>query len=174
VGVNLNYSGTVAASREAALYGLKSIAVSIQGNGAESPHFDAAAEVVAGIIPLVDAYGLPPGTFININVPNVPYNELAGVCISRQSNDISDEYFEKRLDPRNRAYYWQGSEIQPYFRHADADGAALRANYVSITPVRCDMTDYEAIERLKQWEFEGLRKMTAEQDGLKNRSGFPD
>lgn len=160
VGANLNYSGTVAAAKEAALYGLRAIAVSIQGR--DGPHFEAAAAFIARIIPLVNAHGLPRGTFINVNVPNVPYENLAGVCISRQSSDISDEYFEKRLDPRNRAYYWQSSETQPCYRQVDDDGAALRANYVSVTPVRCDMTDYEAMNRLKKWEFGGLPKMACE------------
>jgi 5'-nucleotidase len=153
-GVNLNYSGTVAAAKEAALYGLKALAVSIQGF--ENPNFEAAARFVARMAPVVNINGLPKGTFLNINVPDVAFEKLAGVSICRQGSELYDEYFEKRTDPRNRAYYWQGSESQPVFTYSDVDGAALLGKYVSVTPVRCDMTDYDAIQQLKQWNFNGF------------------
>ncbi len=156
-GVNLNYSGTVAAAKEAALYGLKALAVSIQRS--ENPNFESAARFVARIADMVNTNGLPKGTFLNINIPDVPYEELAGIRICRQGNELYDECFEKRTDPRNRAYYWQGSESQPAFTYPDVDGAALLGNYVSVTPVRCDMTDYEAIQQLKQWDFNGFGSM---------------
>jgi 5'-nucleotidase len=152
-GVNLNYSGTVAAAKEAALCGLKALAVSIEGS--ESPHFDAAARFVARMADTVNTNGLPKGTFLNINVPNVAYEELAGVIISRQGNELYGEYFEKRIDPRKRSYYWQAAESNRFFSFSDVDDAALSRNCVSITPVRCDMTDYDAIKMLKQWDFNG-------------------
>ena len=161
VGVNLNYSGTVAAAKEAALYGLKALSVSIQGF--ENLHFDDAAECVARWIPLFYSNAMPVGTFLNINFPNLPADGTAGVRLTRQSIDTYPEYFEKRQDPRNKTYYWQGSESLPEYSHADADGAALAKNQISITPVRCDMTDYDALERMKVWNFE--RDMTVIQKG---------
>jgi len=152
VGVNLSYSGTVAAAKEAAIYGIASMAVSIQGY--QHPHYDAAARFIARVVPLVYANGLPPGTFLNINLPDLPEHDSTGVRVSRQSVEIYDEYFERRTDPRDQAYYWQGSESHPKYSDADADGAALMENFISITPVRCDMTDYNALELLKQWDFE--------------------
>ena len=152
VGVNLNYSGTVAAAKEAALYGLKALSVSIQGF--ENLHYQDAAECVARWIPLFYTNEIPVGTFLNINFPNLPMDGTAGVRVTRQSIDTYHEYFEKRQDPRNKTYYWQGSESLPAYSHADADGAALVKNQISITPVRCDMTDYDALERLKLWNFE--------------------
>jgi 5'-nucleotidase len=152
VGVNMNYSGTVAAAKEATIYGLKSIAISIQGNG--GPNLDSAAQFAAHVAPMVVANGLPQGTFLNINLPSVPAGQIAGVRVSRQAIDIYDEYFEKRQDPRNESYYWQCSESHPDYRHQDADGAALLGNFITITPVRCDMTDYNALEKIKEWDFE--------------------
>lgn len=152
VGVNLSYSGTVAAAKEAAMYGIKSMAVSIQGDA--HLHYDAAARFAAHVAPMVVSNGLPAGTFLNINLPNLPADQTAGVRVSRQAVDLYDEYFEKRQDPRDRAYYWQGFESQPNYSHEDADGAALKDHYISITPVRCDMTDYRALEHLKNWDFE--------------------
>jgi len=151
VGVSLNYSGTVAAAKEAALYGLKALSVSIQGF--DGLYYDDAAGFVARLVPLIHTKGIPVGTFLNINFPNLPASRTAGVRVTRQSVDPYNDYFEKRQDPRNRTYYWQGSEVLPNYSHSDADGAVLDNNLISITPVRCDMTDYKALEQLKGWDF---------------------
>lgn len=157
VGINLSYSGTVAAAKEAAMYGLQSMAVSIQAN--PNPCYDSAAAFVARVSPMVVANQLPLGTFLNINFPDLPADQTLGVQVSRQAADLYDEYFEKRQDPRDRTYYWQGSESDPDYRHQDADGAALMNKFISITPVRCDMTDYHALEQIRQWDFEnGYRR----------------
>jgi 5'-nucleotidase len=155
VGVNLNYSGTVAAAREAALYGVAAIAISIQG--AQNPLYDEAACFIAQLIPKVRAKGLPAGVFLNVNMPNVTLDRTAGVCFSRQGCDLYDEYFEKRRDPRNRLYYWQGCESQPTYTHSDADGAMLEQGFITITPVRCDMTDYDVLEKLQEWDLNGYK-----------------
>jgi 5'-nucleotidase len=152
VGVNLNYSGTVAAAKEATLYGLKALSVSIQGF--DNLYYAEAAGFVARLVPLIYSKKIPVGTFLNINFPNLPVDRTAGIRVTRQGIDPYPEYFEKRQDPRNRTYYWQGSESMPVYSHSDADGAALDNNHISITPVRCDMTDYAALEQLKSWDFE--------------------
>ena len=152
VGINMNYSGTVAAAKEASMYGLNAMAVSIQ-NG-KSIHYEDAAQYIARLAPIIHSKGLPTGTFLNINMPNLPIDKMAGVRISRQSADMYDEYFEKRQDPRNGTYYWQGSESEPDYTHQDADGAVLSASYISITPVQCDMTDYAGLEQIRQWDLE--------------------
>jgi 5'-nucleotidase len=153
VGVDMNYSGTVAAAKEAAIYGIKSMAISMQGDGTH--YFDEAAKFAAHVAPMVVSNGLPVGTFLNINLPNMPPDQAAGVRVSRQAIDLYNEYFEKRRDPRNHSYYWQGNVSQPDYRHQDSDGAALFDNYITITPVRCDMTDYNALEQIKKWDFKG-------------------
>ena len=151
VGINLNYSGTVAAAKEASLYGVAAIAVSIQG--AESPLYNEAARFVAQLIPTVRSKGLPKGVFLNVNLPNLHLDQMAGVRLSRQGCDLYDEYFEKRRDPRNRRYYWHGYDSQPNYAHADTDGALLNKGYIAITPVRCDMTDYDLLEEMRQWDL---------------------
>jgi 5'-nucleotidase len=151
VGINLNYSGTVAAAKEAAIYGLKAVSVSI--HGFDHLCYDEAAGFVAGLASVIHANPIPQGTFLNINLPNLPIDQTAGVRVSRQGIDLYDEYFEKRRDPRNRCYYWQGSESGPVYSHKDADGAVLERNHISITPVRCDMTDYNTLELMKNWDF---------------------
>jgi len=153
VGVNINYSGTVAAAREAALGGLPAIAASIAGG--EPYHYETAAEFVGRLSDRVGRRGLLPGTFLNVNVPNLPMPQIAGVRISRHGLSIFKEYLEKRVDPRNRTYYWQGADMQVFDEDLDIDGAALRRRYITITPIKCDMTDYESLSDLKQWGLDG-------------------
>ena len=154
VGANLNYSGTVAAAKEAALGGAIGIAASIEGQKAD--YYDDAALFVAHLCDTVHAKGLPFGTFLNVNIPNRPLKEIAGVRLSRQGVGLLSEYVEKRMDPRNRAYYWQGPDMQSFGDDPEIDGVALGQNFISITPVKCDMTDYHVLEDLRSW---GLKKL---------------
>ena len=151
VGANLNYSGTVAAAKEAALGGIIGIAVSIEGQKAD--YYDDAAMFVAELCEIVHAKGLPFGTFLNVNVPNRPLKEITGVRISRQGVELLSEYVEKRLDPRDHTYYWQGRDMQSFENDPDVDGTALGQNCISITPVKCDMTDYGVLEDLRSWDL---------------------
>jgi len=151
VGANLNYSGTVAAAKEAALRGIIGIAVSIEGPDVNN--YDDGARFVAELCETVHAKGLPFGTFLNVNIPNCPFREIAGVQISRQSVDVLSEYVEKRRDPRDRPYYWQGRDMQTFKADPQIDGAVLNRRCISITPVKCDMTDYHALEDMESWEL---------------------
>jgi 5'-nucleotidase len=152
VGANLNYSGTVAAAKEAALYGIPAIAVSIMGYNAA--YYADAARFIEKLSHKVIQQGLPQGTFLNVNLPNLPLASIRGVKLSRQGNRLFSEYFEKRVDPRDQIYYWQGCDSPPDFDQADIDGAVIHDHYISITPVQCDMTDHQALKRLKQWGLE--------------------
>ena len=153
-GANINYSGTVAAAKEAALSGIMGIAVSIEGQIADN--YDEAAQFVLQLCDIVEIKGLPFGTFLNVNIPNRPMREITGVRISRQGTGLLSEYVEKRIDPRNRTYYWQGPDMQSFEDDPAVDGTALAQNFVSITPVKCDMTDYRVLEDLRSW---GLNKL---------------
>jgi 5'-nucleotidase len=151
VGVNVNYSGTVAAAKEAALYGLPAIAVSVQGR--EVVNYDDVAAFTEALAETVLQKGLPLGTFLNVNVPNLPFTAISGTMPSRQGIGQLAERFEKRTDPRNQAYYWSGIDSQVFDGTPDADGAALEENHISITPIKCDMTDYDALENLRRWRW---------------------
>lgn len=151
VGVNINYSGTVAAAREGAIYGLPAIAASVQGNGRKS--YDDAAEFVCRLMEKTPAMSLPMGTVLNINMPDIPLDQAAGVRFTRQDQELFDETIEKRIDPRNRPYFWQGCDVQRY-TDPEADGAALGQRFITITPIICDATDYGILQTLKAWENE--------------------
>jgi len=149
VGSSVNYSGTAAAARESALYGVPAIAVSI--NGYEGNYYEDAALFAETAAEKVFENGLPAGTFLNINIPDMPMREVAGVRVSSQDVTANFEYFEKRTDPRNRTYYWLGGDTRSFEEDSDTDGAAIFRNYISITPLKCDMTDYRVVEDIKGW-----------------------
>lgn len=151
VGVNINYSGTVAAAKEATLYGIRAIAVSIHSRQVES--YDEAAAFVAQLARDVYTRGLPYGTFLNVNIPNRRLSEIAGVRISRLDMDLFPEYIDKRVDPRQRTYYWQGCDSLPEGKPTDIDGSALCEDFISITPIKCDSTDYDVLEDMKAWNI---------------------
>jgi 5'-nucleotidase len=152
IGVNINYSGTVAAAKEATLYGIMAMAVSIQGH--ENPCYEEVAHFIEKLAHKVFDYGLPSGTYLNVNIPAIPMSKICGIRISHLSVNFFPEHMEKRIDPRDRAYYWQGCDALPVSDNPDIDGSALSERYISITPLKCDVTDYASIEALKQWEID--------------------
>ena len=151
VGVNINYSGTVAAAKEAALYGITAMAVSIQGY--ENPHYEEVAHFIEKLAHKVIDNGLSYGTYLNSNFPALPMSKICGIRISNLSVNFFPEHIEKRVDPRNRPYYWQGCDALPVSDNPDIDGSALSERYISITPLKCDVTDYDSIEVLKRWNL---------------------
>lgn len=152
VGVNINYSGTVAAAKEAALYKVPAMAVSIAGHKPVDYKF--AAHFTTILAENVHKKGLPFGTILNVNIPDIPVEKIEGVRISKQGTSLYTEHLDKRIDPRNRTYYWHGRDSQTAFTNPDIDGAALEENFISITPIKCDMTDYTMLEELKQWDID--------------------
>jgi 5'-nucleotidase len=151
-GVNINYSGTVAAAREAALYGIKSISVSIVGRNPDN--YIGAAVFTEKLAAKVIQNGLPFGTVINVNIPDMPLDKIAGVRITRQGTQFPNEYIKGNIDPRNRTYFWYGCDLKTTFSDPEIDEAALAENFISITPIKCDMTDFDMADKLKDWGLE--------------------
>jgi 5'-nucleotidase len=149
VGVNINYSGTVSAAKEAALYGIPSIAVSVQ---ARSPrHYADAGRFVAQLAEVVKQKGLPYGTLLNVNIPDLPLCEISGIGFSNQGMCLSSEVVEKQIDSDNQALYRHGLTGLSPFSRPGSDEAVLGGNYISITPIKCDATDYGLLEELRAW-----------------------
>jgi len=151
VGVYVFYSGTFAAAREAPLYGIPAMAVSIQGGAPD--HYETAAATAAELAEYIGRKGLPPGTLLNVNMPDAPRGRLRGYRWSRQAISPFRESIEKRMDPWNRPYYWQGAVLESHIDDPTLDIVAMGDNYVSLTPIKCDMTDYESLQRMKAWDL---------------------
>lgn len=152
VGININYSGTVSAAKEAALYGITAIAVSMEGT--TTANYDDAARFIEKLVEKVADKGLSFGTFLNVNLPNLPLVEIEGIKVCRQNTALYYEFIDKRIDPRNKTYYWQGFDVIPCNSDSDLDSTAVNQKYISITPIKCDMTDYQTLEKLKDWDFD--------------------
>jgi 5'-nucleotidase len=146
-GVNINYSGTVAAAKEASLYGIPSISASIQGH--DPLYLDDAASFLFKLAKKISKTGLPSGTFLNINLPDIPTIHSTTVRISHQDLNFYNEFIQKKTDPRNRTYYWHGIEMENNFPDSLADTPLLNRDCISITPIKCDMTDYDVMGELK-------------------------
>lgn len=147
VGVNILYSGTVSAATEGAFLGFRSAAISL--NTRKNPDFRFAARFSKEIIRFMANSGLRVGTALNVNVPALPPEEIAGVCITRQGTARFKEYFERRNDPRGNTYYWLSGETPVEDINPDTDSVALKENKITITPVHYDLTCDDELRRLK-------------------------
>ncbi len=149
-GFSVLYSGTVSGATEGVIMGVPSIAVSLGAYA--KPDFTYAASFAAKLAKKVRKEGLPKGTLLNVNVPSCPRSKIQGVRITRQGDTPIIEKFVKRVDPRKRTYYWLTGEVLNLKCGKGSDIEALKNRYVTITPVNYDLTDYKAMETLKEWD----------------------
>lgn len=152
--INIIYSGTVSAAREAAIMDVPSIAVSVTSHSVTD--FSFAAKVARILALEVKERGLPKGTMLNVNVPNLPEEKIAGILLTKQGKSKWDDVYEKRIDPYGRNYYWLTGNLVEVDHSLEFDQAAIRNNYVSVTPIHFDLTDYKTYEQMKQWNLESL------------------
>ena len=148
-GINVIYSGTVAAAIEAAFLGLPSIATSLHLRREVATDFAHAAAVARRTIDLVLRNGLGPGQMANINVPALAAGEEpAGVRVARQCVNSWADTYDRRQDPRGRDYFWNSSEFRLGPTDDDTDVAGIRDKFVAVTPLQFDLTDGRT---LGQW-----------------------
>ena len=144
--VSLVYSGTVSGATEGTMLGIPSIAFSLDSH-ARDADFSAAAEVTARVVEHVLEEGLPEGTLLNLNVPNLPLGEIAGISVVPQGRSYWNDRYEERLDPIGQPYYWLKGE---YVRDGEGcDDDALDRNCAALTPIRPRLTDHHYLEKLR-------------------------
>jgi 5'-nucleotidase len=150
LGDDVTYSGTVAGAIEARLLGIPSFAISLAAR--ENFRFADAAEVAVTTAAMIFDQGLSEGTLLNVNVPNVPLPEIKGTMITRLGKRIYHQMTVERVDPRGKKYYWIGGGEPDWEREEGTDLDAVDRNYVSITPLHLDLTDYAVFEKLRPME----------------------
>ncbi len=151
--VNIVYSGTVSAAREAAIMDVPAIAISIADHRPQN--FEFACKLTAELAQQVVKNGLPTGTCLNVNVPDLPEEEIKGVRITTQGKSKWDDIYEERIDPYGNKYYWlTGKLIEDEDTTIESDQMAVRTGYAAITPIHFDLTDYKTYEKMKEWEIE--------------------
>jgi 5'-nucleotidase len=151
LGVCALYSGTVSAATEAMIMGVPSIAISLDTY--ENPDFNPAAKFSRRLIKKVLEKGLPSGVVLNVNVPPVPENEIAGVAITRQGKSRVVESFDQRVDPRNNTYYWMAGEMRFDEVEDGTDCVMVSKNYISVTPIHFDLTHQPSIDVIRDWKL---------------------
>jgi 5'-nucleotidase len=148
---NIIYSGTVSAAAEAVIMGVPGLALSL--TAFNIPEFDFACKLAIRLVKKMIKFGLPEGTLLNVNVPPLKENDIKGIVITRQGKGRFEEFFDKRVDPTNRTYYWLAGKKMKLDHGEDIDDVAVMQNKVSITPIRYELTDLNAIEKLRTWNI---------------------
>ncbi|MBA6340885.1 5'/3'-nucleotidase SurE [Colwellia sp. MB02u-10] len=143
------YSGTVAAATEGRHLGMPAIAVSLVSS--DPKHFQTAAVVTAKFIERLQLHPLPSDQIININVPDVPLDELKGIQVTRLGNRHKAETMKKVQDPWQRDIYWYGPLGKELDAGVGTDFHAIANGYASITPLTIDMTAYKSLAKMTEW-----------------------
>lgn len=146
--INIVYSGTVSGALEGALEGIHSVAFSLL-NWSLDADFSMCVEPISQIIEDVLENGLPDKVMLNVNIPDVPANEIQGMRVCRQSESKWVEEFECRKDPHGNEYYWLTGEFVNQDDGEDTDIHFLKGNYVTIVPVHSDMTAHQHVNKIK-------------------------
>lgn len=150
VGDDITYSGTVAAAMEGTNLEVPSIALSQLCNDKDPVHWETAERFAPGIIKKLLKTGWPKGTFINLNFPACAPSKVKGVRVCPQGKRIVNVNLTGRVDPKGRPYYWLGGERDNTADKPGVDVDLLHQNYITVTPISMDMTNYAVMDTIKK------------------------
>ncbi|MGI9952522.1 5'/3'-nucleotidase SurE [Moorellaceae bacterium AZ2] len=151
LGTDVLYSGTVSGAIEGCINGIPSLAVSLAGEG--EPDYRLAASFVVSLCREIPNLGLPADTLLNINIPNLPPEQVAGVAFTRLGRRRYVNTVERRYDPRGRVYFWLGGEVQDLDPEPETDIGAVQGRCISITPIHLDLTNHPFLAQLRRKPF---------------------
>jgi 5'-nucleotidase len=157
-GINTIYSGTVSAATEGAILGIPSFAISLATY--HDPDFHYAAKFACQLARVLLEKGLPKGIYLNVNIPACEEKFIQGIAITRQGQAVFEEKFDKRIDPHGRIYYWLSGQKIDQEKSIDVDDGAVQTNHVSVTPVHYDLTRYDFLDTLREWNLNGKFRVT--------------
>ena len=150
--INVIYSGTMSAAIEAGTEGIPAIGFSLL-DPSWNADFSQARSYIKHIAEKVLANGLPKGTVLNVNIPNLCKEEIKGVKICRQARSRWIESFDKRVNPQGRVYYWMTGTFVNQDEGTDTDQWALENGYISVVPMQFDLTAHQYLQTLQQWDL---------------------
>ncbi len=151
-GINVLYSGTVAAAIEGAFYHRTAIACSLEYDK-KIYDFPTAARYARQVIEQILARSPQPGSLFNVNIPVLERGPIRGVKVLRQNVTPYQEKFDRRVNPRGRTYFWTSPDFNCPNPYPDTDVAALAESYITVTPLQFDLTDRAKFETMKGWDW---------------------
>jgi 5'-nucleotidase len=149
LGDDVLYSGTVAAAMEGRFLGLPALAVSLVLE--EGANFASSLGVVRHMLSHIERYPLPSDTILNVNVPDLPEDQIKGLRATRLGFRHRSEPVVKAYDPKGRPVYWVGPAGVGQDAGPGTDFHAVAEGYVSVSPIKVDLTDHQGLERLASW-----------------------
>lgn len=147
IGDDIGYSGTVAAALEGTVYGVPSVAVSLASH--DFKDFSAAGKVARESAQWVLANGLPKDVTLNVNIPAIEPSQIRGRRVTIQGKRHFEDIVQEKLDPRGRRYYWIGGSVVFPEQEPGTDITAIAEGYVSITPIRIELTAHDVLTHVK-------------------------
>lgn len=150
--VNVLYSGTMSAAVEGAIEGIPSVGFSLDSYDANAD-FSGSREVVKKVIETVIDKTLPRGICLNVNIPDIPKDELKGLKVCRGAKAYWRDALTEREDQHGGKYYWLAGDFENLDQGQDTDLRMIANNYASVVPIHADMTAYDTISQLQKWNF---------------------
>jgi 5'-nucleotidase len=152
-GINVLYSGTVAAAIEAAFFRCTSIAVSLEYTKVAPLNFPRASVLARQVIAQIIAQRPPAGSLFNINIPSLEKGPIRGIRTVPQNVAPYSETFDRRTDPRGRVYFWTNPGWECAEPHPDTDVSLMAEGYITVTPLQFNLTKYDALEEMNRWSW---------------------
>ncbi|HEU4669739.1 MAG TPA: 5'/3'-nucleotidase SurE [Dyella sp.] len=151
LGDDVIYSGTVSAAMEGRFLGLPAIAVSLVSKDHRGEHYESAARAVRLLMERLLVDPLPADTILNVNVPDLPWEQIRGFEVARLGKRHRAESCIAQTDPRGRPIWWIGPAGPAEDDGPGTDFDAVRRGYVAVTPIHVDLTRYQALDKVSGW-----------------------
>ncbi len=152
-GINVLYSGTVAAAIEGAFFGRTSVAVSLEYTRPAPLDFPRAADLARRVIEQIVEHRPAPGSLFNVNIPSFDRGPVRGVRVVPQNVAPYLETFDRRQDPRGRTYFWSNPGLTCPEPHPDTDVIALEEGYIAVTPLQFNLTRAKQLSEMASWRL---------------------
>ena len=156
LGQDIYYSGTVSAAREACIIGIPSIAISLavdfkKRHAELKINYKSAVKVLLQLLPqFLKNFNLPEQTLLNLNVPDMPYNKIKGIKLTRQGQRFYSGSILRRKDHRGKDYYWVGGQYKGFRKDVETDCYVVDKGYAALTPLHLDGTNHAYLSLLKR------------------------
>ena len=148
-GISVLYSGTVSAASEAAILGVPAVALSLCTY--HNPQWETAAKVAADVVAKAIENPLPDGVLLNVNIPNLPYDQIRGIRAGQMGRSRFIEKFTEHQDPRGNLYYWLDGDMKMMDDNAETDERLVKQGYVALTPIHIDLTAHQHLDLVRSF-----------------------